>query len=168
MWLIRERLFLGNYASGIAALSGVRRPLNGGPPTPFAGVVSLCPMPLFPEDPMPGPEAEETEWLELPIADGGNGEAEFAAALALAVPFLRRRRETGNVLVHCAAGMSRSVSVVAALLCDQGLEVSAAFREVALAKSRSPGIRVSDPMTLIDPAAEFQRHLRQRFAQLRA
>ena len=42
-----------------------------------------------------------------------------------------------NVLVHCAAGMSRSVSVMAALLCEQGLGVPEALERIALAKARA-------------------------------
>ncbi|MGE0324640.1 MAG: hypothetical protein AB7K71_11180 [Polyangiaceae bacterium] len=165
MWAIRERLYLGDYASGVAALAGVRRPLPTGEPAPFAGVVSLCPMPLFPEDTIPGPEAEETEWLELPIADGGNGEAEFEAALRVAERFARRRRAVGNVLIHCAAGMSRSVSVVAALLCAEGLAPEQAFLEVAHAKAKASRARTHDPLSLIEPAAEFRRVLERLYGR---
>ncbi|MCA9639180.1 MAG: dual specificity protein phosphatase family protein [Polyangiaceae bacterium] len=165
MWPIRDRLYLGDYASGVAALAGVRRPLPSGELAPFAGVVSLCPMPLFPEDTIPGPEAEETEWLELPIADGGNGEQEFEAALRIAERFARRRIAAGNVLIHCAAGMSRSVSVVAALLCSEGLAPTQAFVAVANAKAKAAGRRTHDPMSLIEPAAEFRRVLERLYGR---
>ncbi|MCA9630775.1 MAG: dual specificity protein phosphatase family protein [Myxococcales bacterium] len=165
MWLIRGRLYLGDYASGVAALSGVRRPLPSGSLAPFAGVVSLCPMPLFPEDTIPGPEADETEWLELPIVDGGNGEHEFEGALRVAEPFIRRRLASGNVLVHCAAGMSRSVSLVAALLCADGLSPTQALAEVARAKAKTPGARTHDPLSLIEPAQEFRRVLERLYGR---
>lgn len=165
MWLIRGRLYLGDYASGVAALAGVRRPLPSGELSPFSGVVSLCPMPLFPEDTIPGPEAEETEWLELPIADGGNGEREFEAALRVAERFAHRRLEAGNVLVHCAAGMSRSVSVVAALLCAEGRSPEQALLEIARAKAKTPGLRTHDPLSLIEPAPEFRRVLERLYGR---
>ncbi|MBX3182266.1 MAG: dual specificity protein phosphatase family protein [Polyangiaceae bacterium] len=161
--MIRERLYLGDYASGLAALAGVRRDLDGRP-APFSAVVSLCPMPLFPEDRVDAPECPETEWLEMPIADGGNGEHEFEGVLSVALPFITRRLQAGNVLVHCAAGMSRSVSVVAAVLCErESLTAASAFQHVARAKARAPGVRARDPLSLIEPAPEFRRCLQRRF-----
>src|SRR5688572_5512340 len=114
MWRIEPRLFLGDYESGEQALSGTELPTEPhGKPAPFTGIVSLCPLPLkFDTTLRREPANELTEWLHVPIFDGGNGEDEFEAALGVCLPFIRRRRVHGNVLVHCAAGMSRSVSVL--------------------------------------------------------
>ncbi|MEZ4225426.1 MAG: dual specificity protein phosphatase [Polyangiaceae bacterium] len=163
MWRVDERLWLGDYQSGCEALAGAQRPDGGGQHKPFFGVVSLCPVPLFPTDHVSGPTEPETEWLKVPILDGGNGEAEFEQALSVALPFIARRRQQGNVLVHCAAGMSRSVSVIAAVLCgDHGLSSEQAFDWVADAKAASLGPFV-DREYLIYPAQEFRALLGRRF-----
>lgn len=169
MWKIRERLYLGNYWSGERALLGLAlSESSNGDPVTFAGVVSLCAVPLDDAEPLIGPIDPDTEWLHLPIADGGSGEAEFEAACDLALPFIQRARARGNVLVHCTAGMSRSVSLIAAVLCteDPELNVENAFAEVAQAKGRALGVSPHEVDFLISPAWEFRVHLRQRFQRM--
>jgi protein-tyrosine phosphatase len=166
VWKIRERLYLGNYWSGEKALLGQAIPTEvNGDCRPFAGVVSLCPVPLDSAEPLIGPINPATEWLHLPIADGGSGEGEFEAVCDLAIPFILRTRRCGNVLVHCTAGMSRSVSLIAAVLCTEepGMDVATAYAEVAKAKGRALGIEPIEFDLLIAPAWEFRVHLRQRF-----
>jgi hypothetical protein len=166
VWKIRERLYLGNYWSGEAALLGKLLPRElGGNAGAFAAVVSLCPVPQDDAEPLIGPIHPHTEWLHLPIADGGAGEGEFEAVCDLALPFIQRTRGRGNVLVHCTAGMSRSVSLMAAVLCseDPDLEVADAFAEIAMAKGRALGVDPNECDLLIAPAWEFRLHLRQRF-----
>lgn len=167
MWFIREHLYLGNYWSGEQALKGARvKTDSSGTEEPFAGIVSLCPMPLDGEA-LILPVCEQTEWLHLPISDGGLGDGEFASALELCVPFAADCRRRGNLLVHCAAGMSRSVSVVAAILCsdDPQLGVDEAYRSIALAKAAALGIAEDDAELVVAPAWEFHSHLRRRFGQ---
>jgi len=169
VWKIRERLYLGNYWSGEQALLGPGIPVEPeGITRPFAGVVSLCPVPLENTDAIIGPINPETEWLHLPIADGGSGDGEFEAACDLALPFISRTRQRGNVLVHCTAGMSRSVSLMAAVLCedDAELNVAEAYLQVARAKGRALGLDPDDAEILIAPAWEFRLHLRRRFERL--
>ncbi len=164
MWRIVERLYLGDYQSGRDALAGAQRPTDpDGVEAPFSGVVSLCPMPLVSSDRIDGPANDATEWLELPILDGGNGEDEFRHALGVALPFVARRKQRGNVLVHCAAGMSRSVSVIAAVLCESGLAVEDAFERVRDAKANALGPFSADLDLLICPAWEFRSCLRRLY-----
>ncbi len=167
MWEISERLYLGNYESAKAALSGITRPVPpSGKLEPFAGVVSLCPVPLFPDDPPISTAAyESTEWLLHPIFDGGNGEGEFEEALERALPFIQRRLDVGNVLVHCAAGMSRSVSVIAAKLCVDGADPDDAYRRIARAKAEALARQGVEQEFLIAPAREFRSCLNRLFAR---
>ncbi len=166
MWCIEDRLFLGDYRSGYAALGGVRHPVApSGDLAPFAGVLSLCPMPLFPDEPLDGPVADETEWLATPIHDGGSGEREFEQAVSVALPFIDRRIRDGNVLVHCAAGMSRSVSIIAAMFCRRGMPVDDAYAAIAARKAAAlPGVDV-EARHLIAPAQEFRSCLKRLFSQ---
>jgi hypothetical protein len=165
MWLVYPRLYLGDYRSGEIALSGAEYPVEPAHDSaPFAGIVSLCPMPIFPGDEVTDPASDLTEWLRVPIVDGGNGESEFELAIGVAIPFMRRRMRVGNVLVHCAAGMSRSVSVIAAYLCARGLDVEEAYERVALAKARALGLGPLDAMDLIAPASEFRSCLGRLYA----
>ena len=165
MWAIRERLYLGDYDSALEALAGsIQRVEPSGELMPFSGVVSLCPMPLLLEDNVEEPASELTEWLKLPISDGGKGEGELEAALGVALPFVRRRMRAGNVLVHCAAGMSRSVSVVAAFLCEEGLSVEQAFDRIVEAKAAGETFSME---LLIAPAAEFRSCLARLYRSAR-
>ena len=162
--MIEPRLYLGNYRSGLAALAGDERPVM---PTkrvaPFAGVVSLCPVPLYAHETIPRPRSVHTKWMHVPIADGGNGESEFESALERILPFVFDRMQIGNVVVHCAAGMSRSVSVVAAALCSKGASVDDAFERVARAKSAALAIEGAPTTFIIAPAGEFRAALRRIF-----
>jgi hypothetical protein len=167
VWSVSKRLYLGNYWSGEQALLGIQAPVYPtGLEAVFSGVVSLCPMPLEGET-LIGPVSDSTEWLHVPIADGGVGESEFAAALELCIPFIMQRRKLGNVLVHCAAGMSRSVSVIAAVLCidDPTLSVDEAYRSIAHAKANALGTPPGDEDLVVAPAWEFHSYLRRRFAE---
>jgi hypothetical protein len=169
VWHVTERLYLGDYRSGEEALAGAERPLGAADPlVPFAGVVSLCPMPLVSDEVVLAPVRAETEWLQIPILDGGNGEAEFESALSVLRPFVRRRLEHGNVLVHCAAGMSRSVAALAALLCDQGETVTGALRRIAEAKARALHPFAGDPDDLLAPAWEFVAALERLYRRFDA
>lgn len=169
VWRIHERLFLGDYQSGYEALQGAELATEpDGQLSPFTGVVSLCPMPLMPQHEIKGPVRDETEWLHVPIFDGGYGEDEFEAALSVALPFIRRRREAGNVLVHCAAGMSRSVSVLAAFLCeDHEASPDHAFDAIASAKAKAFDGLDYDPDLLIAPAWEFRSALGRLYGSRR-
>jgi Dual specificity phosphatase, catalytic domain len=149
MWRVTERLYLGDYRSGADALAGTAA-------VPVTGLVSLCQVPLLAGVGPDRPASPLTEWLLIPIQDGGNGEEEFEAAVGVAIPFIERRLASGNVLVHCAAGMSRSVSVVAAYLCKHGLDVRAAFRRIALSKARALGAPADLADELIAPCWEFR------------
>jgi hypothetical protein len=157
MWRIDTRLYLGDYHSGLDALAGAERPVDPeGHLAPFAGVVSLCPMPLYSDETIAGPASPFIEWLHIPILDGGNGEEEFESALGVVLPFVRRRSADGNVLVHCAAGVSRSVAVVVACLCEHGLSVDAALRHVARSKAGALHSSSPDADDLVAPAWEFR------------
>ena len=169
MWRIEDRLFLGDYRSGEQALAGQRRPVDPeGELKPFAGVISLCPMPLLSDETIEGPIEPETEWLQVAIMDGGSGEGEFEAALGVIRPFVKRRLEHGNVLIHCAAGMSRSVAVMAALLCDDGESIDAALDHIARAKARALHPFAGDPDDLVAPAREFRACLNRLYSDFDA
>ena len=166
MWRISQRLFLGDYTSGMLALEGARQPVDpSGAMEPFAGIVSMCRMPLTPSDQQLVPCQRETEWLKIPILDGGEGEGELESALSVARPFVARRRQQGNVLVHCAAGMSRSVALVAALLCDEGETVAGALDRIAEAKAAALQPFLGDPADLVCPAAEFRACLNRLYGR---
>jgi hypothetical protein len=169
VWLIEPRLFLGDYRSGEDALAGARRPVEpSGNLEPFAAVVSLCPMPLLSDDVIEGPSRPSTEWLHIAILDGGNGEAEFEAALGVILPFVHRRIRQGNVLIHCAAGMSRSVAAMAALLCESGVGVAEALHRISEAKARALHPFAGDPDDLIAPAWEFVACLERLYSDFDA
>jgi protein-tyrosine phosphatase len=110
-----------------------------------------------------GPTRLETEWLHLPIQDGGRGEHELESALAVALPFIRRRRECGAVLVHCAAGMSRSVAVAAAVLCEDGLGLREALQQIAEAKARALGLPAGRANEAIAVARELRACLERLY-----
>ncbi len=166
MWFIRERLYLGDYRSGEQALAGLEHTvLPEGNAAPFAGVVSLCAMATISDNCPEEPVSELTEWLQIPIVDGGNGEDEFEGALRIGMPFVRRRIKQGTVLIHCAAGMSRSVSLIAALLCDEGMPVEEAFAFVARGKGTALSVAEAQYMGLIAPAPEFRACLRRLYGR---
>lgn len=80
---------------------------------------------------------EQTEYTTVhhPIVDGTNEQAEFNRAVEIVLEAMKQEQ---NVLVHCASGMSRSVTVVATAIADvegisfnEGLELVAEQRSEA-------------------------------------
>lgn len=158
MWRVTSDLYLGDYVAGRAALAGTVAPGAA----PWAAVISLCDMPLDRgDDPIVLQGA--VEWLHAPIADGGNGEGELERAIQVSRAFVARHAGRGPVLVHCAAGMSRSVSVLAALLCDRGARLSEALEQIAGAKAEALGLGNTAARQLIAPAWEFRSALRRMY-----
>jgi protein-tyrosine phosphatase len=71
--------------------------------------------------------------LDHPLVDGPQCDAADFASAVEAVRAARRREET--VLVHCSAGTSRSVAVVAtALAAEEGVDLADALARVAAAR----------------------------------
>lgn len=68
------------------------------------------------------------KWLYLPIADGVAGLEQY---IDRAVDFIHTNIIAGEVLVHCAAGRSRSVSVIIAYLVSCGFSCQDAKTLVA-------------------------------------
>jgi protein-tyrosine phosphatase len=56
-------------------------------------------------------------YLHLPLTDP---DPEFCESIEAVCRFIRVGRRAGGVLVHCAAGISRSPSAVLAYLCSRG------------------------------------------------
>ena len=80
---------------------------------------------------------DKTEYTTIhhPMVDGENDQADFNRAVEIV---LKAMEEDQNVLVHCASGMSRSVTVVATAIADadeisfsEGLEIVAEHRSEA-------------------------------------
>lgn len=74
------------------------------------------------------PEDVPIHFVEL--ADNG---LELGPQIDSAVEFIDKHISSGNVLIHCAAGMSRSVSVCIAYLVSHGMDVLDA---IALVKDK--------------------------------
>jgi len=80
---------------------------------------------------------DETPYTTVhhPIDDGANDQAEFDRAVDIVLEALEREE---NVLVHCASGISRSVTVVATAIAeDRGLEFEDALELVAGRRPRA-------------------------------
>jgi atypical dual specificity phosphatase len=80
-------------------------------------------------------EATDYTTVHHPIVDGENDQAEFDRAVEIVSEAMRQEQ---NVLVHCASGMSRSVTVVATAIAaadeitfEKGLEIVADQRTKA-------------------------------------
>lgn len=66
-------------------------------------------------------------YLHLRLTDP---DPEFHEYIEKLARFIRRGRRAGGVLVHCAAGLSRSPSALLAYLCARGLTLSQALRRL--------------------------------------
>ena len=110
MWLVWDSLFLGGHkdASSLEVLkeSGITYILNCARELP-------C---YFPDD---------FRYLELGLRDP---DPAFAKCIESACEFIDIGRRMGNVLVHCAAAVSRSPAMILAYFCHLGYSPSAAYR----------------------------------------
>lgn len=80
-------------------------------------------------------ETTEFTTVHHPIVDGKNDQADFDRAVEIVLEAMDHEQ---NVLVHCASGMSRSVTVVATAIADsreisfsEGLDIVAERRSEA-------------------------------------
>ena len=96
---------------------------------------------------------EQTEYTTVhhPIVDGVNEQAEFNRAVEIVLEALNQEQ---NVLIHCASGMSRSVTVVATAIAEvEGTNFSEALE------------LVSEHRTEADPHPDIITHAEQYLAQ---
>ncbi|MBM3212252.1 dual specificity protein phosphatase family protein [Candidatus Poribacteria bacterium] len=109
MWLILDSLYLGDRraASNLHLLieHGITHILNCARELPN----------YFPSD---------FEYLALKLHDP---DPDFIKVIKPACEFIDRGREEGNVLVHCAAAVSRSPSVILAYFCHLGYSLDKAW-----------------------------------------
>lgn len=81
---------------------------------------------------------------------------EFHESIERICRFIRRGRRAGGVLVHCAAGLSRSPAAICAYLCHRGLSVEQALDWLA----RGIGERRRD---FVAPDASFLEQIEVYF-----
>jgi dual specificity phosphatase 12 len=67
---------------------------------------------------------QDFRYLRLKLTDP---DPEFHESIEKFCKFIHRGRKQGNVLVHCAAGVSRSPSVILAYLCSRGKDLDSAL-----------------------------------------
>lgn len=113
MWLVWDSLFLGD-AEDTASLDTLRRDKI----THIVNCAYELPC-YFPYD---------FEYIELKLYDP---DPAFIRAIEPACKFIDIGREEGNVLVHCAAAVSRSPSVILGYFCHLGYSLEQACELLA-------------------------------------
>ena len=83
-------------------------------------------------------------------------DAAFEGEIDRICQFIRRGRKAGGVLVHCAAGLSRSAATVLAYLCSRGKTLDEALKLLR----RRVGESEAD---FIEPDASFLAQLEVHF-----
>lgn len=128
---IRDNLYIGNKDE-----AGKRNRLDL---NQIVHVVTLC--------------DEQTAYTTVhhPIVDGTNEQAEFDRAVEIV---LKAMDQEQNVLVHCASGMSRSVTVVATAIADT--------EEISFSKALET---VAEHRTEADPHPDIIAHAEQYLSE---
>lgn len=96
--------------------------------------------------------SHEVPWLHVRLKDGVKG---LASELDRALPFIREHILRGCVLIHCGAGISRSVALAIAYLVSCGYALHEAVGRV---KRRRPGASPYDGY-LDEITAYFRLHV---------
>lgn len=142
----------GLFISGIEALSDISRLHEKG----IKSVLNAASRQLYSSDGFPRNQLEEqfsVKALECQDSEDCNLSVHFHDA----ANFIEEGRRQGGVVVHCAAGISRSsTSLIAYLMIKQHLSLNAAFLKVFAARS------------IVEPNAGFWRQLLDLEAVLKA
>lgn len=71
-------------------------------------------------------------WMHLPLPDGSAPDTAWFTRWAEAAPEMHRRLEAGETLIfHCRGGLERAPMMVALLMMERGIELSAALERIA-------------------------------------